>query len=273
MKSSLWIPVILSAGIKALTIPFMLLFFITSKRNGEYAKLEDDEASAPKDCNLSDVEEEISLISDSPEKQSSIWDGLREQRLTFLNYIFPLAMFALHEIGNSIRIILAYWLSKRYGWTLRGGGWVQLGITLLNAVTVSLLPKLSTWLQKRQGSDDSKARDLNLAKMCLGFDSIGAALLGASWHGGSAVISLAVMAGGTAFRDAYMGYVTADMQKEDISKVYIVLELVSVAAYSFGGWLIADVYAFCLTLGDGWETSIPIWICALGFGSCWYLLK
>jgi len=175
-----------------------------------------------------------------------------------------LSICALQETGNSFRLILPYWLSRQHHASLQEIGYVHLGEMLLTAAVVSSLPQFSQILQHpRDVSGSSKEKDLVLAKICLGFSAIGTLLLGFSWYKFSGIVSLVVLTGGVGFRDAYLSFVTADLQKQEIAQVYMVMSMVALSAICVGGSVISEVYSLCLQVGESWSTSVPIWLCAL----------
>lgn len=135
---------------------------------------------------------------------------------------------------------------------------------LLTAAVVSSLPQFSQILQHpRDVSGSSKEKDLVLAKICLGFSAIGTLLLGFSWYKFSGIVSLVVLTGGVGFRDAYLSFVTAELQKQEIAQVYMDMSMVALSAICVGGSVISEVYSLCLQVGESWSTSVPIWLCAL----------
>lgn len=261
MVSSIWLPLLLSVGIKVASIPIILLFL-----EGGAGR-----AGRITDFHLVPVNETEAAAYDSEEeactKTTSIKRQVIELRRAIRSRLFPLGICALHEVGNSFRIILPYWLSMRYHWTLRETGYVTIGEMLVTSFIISLLPYLSAQLR------DSKNSDLSLARMCLGFSCLGTLLLGLSWYKFSAVISLIVLAGGAGFRDAYLSYITLGLQKQEITKVYMMLSIGTLVSFNLGGSVIAGIYSACLRLGSSWETSLPIWVCALPFALTAFCLR
>lgn len=253
MESSIWLPLFLSVGIKVVSIPIILLFL-----KGGVGR-----AGRITDFHLVPIDETRATTFDSEEeactKAISIWGQAIELRRAIRNRLFPLGICALQEVGNSFRIILPYWLSMRYHWTLRETGYVTIGEMLITGLIISLLPHLAERLH------DSKNSDLSLVRLCLGFSCLGTFLLGLSWYKFSAIVSLIVSAGGAGFRDAYMSYITLGLQRHEIAKVYMMLSIVTLIAFNMGGSVIAGIYSACLRLGDSWETSLPIWVCSLPF--------
>jgi hypothetical protein len=163
-----------------------------------------------------------------------------------------------------LRLILPYWLSRRWHTTLQEVGYVHLGEMLLTAAVFSSLPWFSRVLERpADAGGSSKGKDLVLAKICLGFSAIGSVLLGFSWYKFSGIVSLVVMTGGSGFSDAYLSSVTADLQKQEIAQMYMIMSMVSLAAISVGGSVISEIYSLCLQNGESWFTSVPIWLCAL----------
>jgi len=216
------------------------------------------------------IDHQIPSVVSSRSLSSSFWQSVKEQQDTLRCYILPVSVCVLQEAGNSFRYILPYWLSKRFDWSLRETGWVMMAEVLSTALIVAILPRCFRHFQR---SGSSKDRDLSLAKMCLGLSFLGTLLLGFRWYRFSGVISLLVLAGGTAFQELYLSYVTAGLQREEIMQVYILLATMLLVAFSLCAWLIAGLYAICLHLNSPWATSIPLWLASLAFAADRILIR
>lgn len=261
MNISVWIPILISLVIKLLDIPIILIFLgstddeVGAVGTAGFSLLPSDEETAT----MLDAESSMKV-----EKLDSGWRSIFAKDNVLRLQGFALGIIALQEVSNSVRLILPYWLSRRWHTTLQEVGFVNLGEMLLTAAVVSSLPKLSRMLQHPADAEgSSKMKDLVLAKTCLGFAAIGIILLGFSWYKFSGIVALIVMTGGTGFQDVYLAFVTEGLQKEEIARFYMIAGMGALAAISVGGTVVSWIYSLCLTYGETWLTSLPIWLCAL----------
>ena len=232
MTWSIWPPILIGIMIKMLDVP-VILFFLDDSETALKAK-------TAAGCRLLPTGEDDPYAGDAErpqkvDKASSGWQSLLGQTSVFYHHIFALSICAPQETGNSFRLILPYWLSRQYHASLQEIGYVHLGEMLLTAAVVSSLPQFSQILQHpRDVSGSSKEKDLVLAKICLGFSAIGTLLLGFSWYKFSGIVSLVVLTGGVGFRDAYLSFVTAELQKQEIAQVYMVMSMIALNAICVG---------------------------------------
>lgn len=261
MNISIWIPISISLAIKLLDIPVILSLPACSNDESEvrtpvgfHLVPEDEEAATLKDADGPTTKDMIALG----------WRSLLDRDSVIYIHVFALGIITLQESSNSMRLILPYWLSRRWHTTLQEVGYVNVGEMLLTAAVVSSLPKLSRILEHPADVEgSSKKRDLVLAKTCLCSTAIGVTLLGFSWYKISGIVSLIVLSGGHGFQDAYLSFITAELLKEEIARFYMIASMVALAAVSVGGTVISGVYSLCLTYGESWLTSLPIWLCVL----------
>jgi hypothetical protein len=274
MKSSIWLPVIMGAVMKSLNIP-MILLFIDRVESGRQPETAEFHLLPTQDHELEPEAEED--MNRPHFRTKPIWQQATALWSTLHCCRFPLAVCVLQEAGNSFRGILPYWLSREYQWTLRETGYISLGERLLTALLISLLPRLPKWrLLGRGGGGEAIKKgssDLGLAKLCLCLACLGTALLGFRWSRVSAIFSLAVLAAGTGFRDAYLSYVTAKLQKHEIVRVCMALSMAQFFSINIGVFTVGGLYSFCLTLDLPWTTSLPIWLCSLAFAFTVFLLR
>lgn len=261
MNISIWIPILISLTIKLLDLPVILYLLVhTNDEVGatattRYSVLPVDEETAPV------LRAEASMKADDA---APGWQSFFDRDNVLYLHGFALGILTLQEASNSMRLILPYWLSRRWNTTLQEVGYVNVGEMLLTAVVVSSLPKLSRILEHSTDAEgSSKRRDLVLAKTCLSFTAIGITLLGFSWYKFSGIVSLIVLTGGSGFQDAYLSVVTADLKKTEIARFYTILGMVALAALSVGGTVVSGIYSLCLANGESWLTSLPIWLCVL----------
>lgn len=261
MTRSIWLPILISISIKLLDIP-IIVFFLDGPDDAS-------KATTAAGFRLLPTEEDDAYLEDAEgsktvDEASSGWRSLLNQNSVLYQHMFVLGICALQETGDSLRLILPYWLSRRFHASLQEVGYVHIGELLLTAAVVSSLPRFSRLLERPQDASGSSAeKDLVLAKLCLGFSALGTVLLGFSWYRFSGIVSLVVLTGGAGFRDSYLSFVTAELKKEEIAQMYMVISMVALSAISVGGSLISELYSVCLQLGDSWFTSLPIWFCAL----------
>lgn len=224
--------------------------------------------SSPIDERPHDTEADMNMLRVGT---NLIWRQVIDLKITLRGCLFPLIVCVSHEAGNSFRGILPYWLSREYQWTLRETGFILLGERLLTALTLSLLPRLSKLVLPGGGVGGSNrikngSSDLGLARLCLCLSCIGIASLGFKGTRAFAIISLAVLATGTGFRDAYLSYVTSKLQKHEIARVCIALSMAQYSSIGFGEFVVGEIYSFCLQLEQQpWMSSLPFWLCSLMF--------
>jgi hypothetical protein len=276
MKKSLWLPVIMGAVIKSLNIP-MVLLFVDRVETGRQPDTAEFHLLPTEDHEMQD---ETEADMNRPHfRTKPIWRQITTLWSTLHGCLFPLAVCVSQEAGNSFRGILPYWLSREYQWTLRETGYISLGERLLTAVLISLLPRIPQWMLAGGGGGGDGGRikkgssDLGLARLCLCLACLGTALLGFRWSRGSAIFSLTVLAAGTGFRDAYLSFVTAKLQKHEIVRVCMALSMAQYSSINFGVFVVGGLYSFCLKLDRPWMTSLPIWLCSLVFAFTVFLLR
>jgi hypothetical protein len=276
METSLWIPVIMGAVIKLLNIP-MVLFFVDRVESERQPKIAEFHLLPTQDDEMQNETE--ADMNGPPLPTKPVWRQATNLWSTLHSCLFPLAVCVSQEAGNSFRGILPYWLSREYQWTLRDTGYISLGERLLTALLISLLPRLPKWILPGGGggSDGGGVKkgssDLGLARLCLWLACLGTTLLGIKWSRGSAIFSLTVLAAGTGFRDAYLSYVTAKLQKHEIVVVCMALSMAQYSSINFGVFVVGGLYSFCLKLDQPWMTSLPIWLCAPVFAFTIFLLR
>ena len=279
MKTSLWLPVIMGVVIKSFNIPMILLFVDRVEPGRQPETAEDFHLLTTQDY---DTQSETEADMNRPRFLANlIWRQLTNLRGTLRCCLFPLLVCVSQEAGNSFRGILPYWLSREYQWSLRETGYISLGERLLTALIISLLPRLPKWILSGGGGgggggDGKKIKngssDLGLARLCLCLACLGTALLGFRWTRMSAILSLAVLATGTGFRDAYLSYVTSKLQKHEMVKVCMALSMAQFSSINFGVFVVGELYAFCLKVDQPWMNSLPIWLCSLVFAFTVFLL-
>lgn len=161
--------------------------------------------------------------------------------------------------------------------------------SMATAAGIELGPNGASNSQKEDDLDDNEEtsttnidrssiyRDLALAKLCVLFSALGVFLLGLSWHRISALVSLALFAGGIGFQDAYFSYLAGIMPNKDksnLATVYMMLSMVTEVGFGVGGTIVSGIYSIALNLGgDSWETSVPPWFCTIGFVVAWWTLR
>lgn len=279
MKTSLWLPVIMGVVTKSFNIPIILLFVDRAETGRQSETAEEFHLFSTQDY---EVQHEIEVDVNRPRSRTDlIWRQLMTLWSTLRCCLFPLLVCVSQEAGNSFRGILPYWLSREYQWSLRETGFISLGERLLTAVIISLLPRLPKWLLSGGGGgasgDDGRrikngSSDLGLARLCLCLACLGTALLGFRLTRMSAIFSLAVLATGTGFRDAYLSYVTSKLQKHEIARVCMALSMAQFSSINFGVFIVGELYSFCLKAEQAWMTSLPIWLCSLVFAFTVFLL-
>lgn len=279
MEKSVWLPVVMGAVIKSLSIPLVVLF-VDRTETGRQPQTAELHLLSTEDH---EMENETEADMDRPylptkiirRQATDLWNTLR-------GCLLPLAVCVSQDAGNSFRGILPYWLSREYHWSLRDTGYISLAERLLTALLISLLPRIPKWVLPgggRGGGGDDGGRirkgssDLGLATLCLCLTCLGTALLGFRWSRVSAILSLAVLAAGTGFRDAYLSYVTSKLQKHQIMRVCMALSVAQYSAINFGVFVVGGLYSLCLEHGPPWTTSLPIWLCSLVFAFTIYLLR
>jgi hypothetical protein len=277
METSLWIPVFMGAVVKLLNIP-MVLFFVDRDETGRQPETAEFHLLPTQDDEMQNETEAEMNKPTFPIKP--IWREAATLRNTLRGCLFPLAVCVSQEAGNSFRGILPYWLSREYQWSLRETGYISLGERLLTAFLLSLLPRLPKWILPGGGIGGGDgggvkkgSSDLGLARLCLWLACLGTTLLGIKWSRESAIFSLTVLAAGTGFRDAYLSYVTAKLQKHEIVVVCMALSMAQYSSINFGVFVVGGLYSFCLKLDQAWMTSLPIWLCAPVFAFTVYLLR
>lgn len=89
------------------------------------------------------------------------------------------------------------------------------------------------------------------------------------------------MAGGEGFTEAYYNCLAGQLaqnSKIDLSKVYMLVSLVTMIAASIGSWITLGICSMALATGEDVTepsrgTSTPIWICTAAFTMSWVLLS
>lgn len=272
MKTSLWLPVIMGLVIKSLNIPIILLFVDRVKTGRQPEIAEEFHLLSTPDYEMPNETE--ADMSTPRVRTKLIWRQVTTLGITLRGCLFPLLVCVSQEAGNSFRGILPYWLSREYQWSLRETGYVLLGERLLTALIISLLPRFPEWILSGRGvgvggGEGRRIKigssDLGLARLCLCLACLGTALLGFRWTRMSAILSLAVLATGTGFRDAYLSYLTSKLQKHEIVRVCMALSMAQYSAINFGVFVVGELYSFCLQVDQPWMISLPIWLCSLMF--------
>lgn len=270
MKMSLWLPVSLGVFIRSLNIMIIVLFIdrVPTGRQPETAEgfylLPATDSERPHETEADMNEPGVGT--------NLIWRQVMTLKITLRGCLFPLLVCVSQKAGNSFRDILPYWLSKEYHWNLRETGYVELEKRLLTAFIISLLPRLSKSLFSGEGTGrggnqkiKNEKSDLNLARLCLCLACIGTALLGFAKTRTTAILSLAVLAAGTGFQAAYFSYVTSKLPKREITRVCMAFSMAQYASVEFGGFVVGELYSFCLQREQAWMNSLPIWLCSVMF--------
>jgi hypothetical protein len=262
MDTNIWIPIIMAVGTKSLNIVIVFIFVDPDDSGSQ---------STPSGFHLvpsedDDLENEAQSHATKPDPQARRIPLLfKAVKATMSKYSFVLIICILHEAGNSFRGILPYWLSKEYEWSLREVGFVSLAEKILTALIVTLLPRIPTWILSSSfnGRTEKVNPNLTLSCLCLAMAALGTAFLGYRGSRVSAILSLAVLAVGSGFRDAYLSYVNGRLQKHEIVKVCMAFSMAGYMAINTGVFLVGGLYSLCLRFGAPWMVSIPIWLCTV----------
>jgi hypothetical protein len=313
LEGLLWLPVVSGLIVHILTIP-LLMFCLKGPLLGTIRISDVTKSSSESYTHLMTEYSDDIELSSNPTESDLDTTSLGQERISIPgsasvksmqhfhhvlpHCLLPGAIFMFRDFGESYRVLLPYWMSRRFHWDLRGVGWVHLGETLLTSLIIALMPWFrKLFLPKYEDTEicivhnDSEAQhvqefksrsasatnqDLSLAQMCLGFSLLGSVLLSMSWFRPSVFVSLAVLAVGMGFPDSYNSFLAGKTDEEgvDLQDIYMVLSIVGMVAARLGVSITSGIYSIALRLtGNSWATSIPIWVGAASFGVAWCISR
>jgi hypothetical protein len=214
--------------------------------------------------------------------------------------LLPCIVYMFRNFGESYRVLLPYWMSRRFDWNLREVGWVHLAETLFTSLIIALMSRFRKLFLPRENEEiyvaydnDSAAQqhmqeskstsapavnqDLSMTQICLAFSLLGSILMGMSWFRPSAFISLAILAVGMGFPDSYNSFLAGKMDEDkdvELQEIYMVSSIVGMVAARVGASVTSGIYAIALRVdGDSWATGTPLWVGAASFGVAWWMSR
>jgi hypothetical protein len=319
MKSEalVWLPVLLGLIAHVLTIP-LLIFCLKGPLLGAISFSDKTRSSSQSYMHLMSEDSEDTIELSSPSASEPDFDTTSSGRkspdsipdvtaISSMQHFYrilphcllPCAIYMFRDFGESYRVLLPYWMSRRFHWSLRDVGWVHLAETLFTSLTIALMSRFRKLFLSQDSEkfytahDDSEApeyekeskstsasatnQDLSMAQICLAFSLLGSVFLGTSWFRPSAFMSLAILAVGMGFPDSYNSFLAGKMEDEkdvELQDIYMISSIVGMVAARVGVSVTSGIYAIALRVdGDSWATSAPIWVGAALFGVAWWISR
>ena len=189
-------------------------------------------------------------------------------------YSLPLFLFLTHEVAMGVRDVTEQWISKRYSLKLQSVGYILAGQTLLSAIILSALPKISRFCVLKRKLIPGK-RDVFMASASVFAAAVGSLLIALSWTVPLLLISLTVFAFGIGFHDAMKSYVALCVGAEntiEITRMYMLISILEVLANMVNGPLWAATFTVALRSGE-YGMSLPFLICSFVFLVTCFLAK
>ncbi|KAL9123610.1 MAG: hypothetical protein Q9217_006973 [Psora testacea] len=213
-----------------------------------------------------------SLTSDIPRLS---WMKLLRTTLTeaFL-YKLPLIVFLTHEMSMGVRDIAEQWISKRFSLPFQKVGYILAGQTLLSAIILSMLPRLSNIIAHNYDLTTAK-KDLFVTRASALAAATGSILIAVCWNVALLLGSFAVFAFGVGFHDAMKSYVAFRVGTENtekLTKIYMLISILEVFANMLNGPLWATIYTLAMRTGEI-GMALPFVLCVIGFLATWFLAR
>ncbi|KAI4160902.1 MAG: hypothetical protein LQ342_005328 [Letrouitia transgressa] len=303
MKHGYWLPIGIGFGVWCTTLPTVLFLRITPKEiyqslptdsieeyQLETFVIKDDASDSGFESGSENVDDRNVNVNlgkqgrqGDDDKVSRIFSGQPETRwkdslrhtLVEANiYRLALSVFFIHELAMGIRDVAEQWVSKRYHLPLQNVSYILSGETLLNAIILFMLPKLSG-LVARKWELAPGEKDLFVASTSVLTAATGALFIAASWNIPLLLVSMAVFASGVGFHDALKSYVVLLIGAEHavrITRIYMCISILEVLANMVNGPLWAEFYQIGLNI-EGVGLALPFILCSSIFLSTWLFLR
>jgi hypothetical protein len=164
-----------------------------------------------------------------------------------------LAIMSLNMVALDARQMLRPWLSKRYDWTLAQTGYI-LSIESILSVSVLFLLQYcdSSEIWKAKNDLEKRKRELWIAKMSITCGTVGSTIL--CFAGVRILFFLAaiVISGSAGILDATKAYLTSQLDKPDIGRLYSTIMVIDTLTTVLSSPLWSSVYAVGYDWGRMW---------------------
>jgi hypothetical protein len=320
MKSEdlLWLPVLLGLIAHFLTIPLLMFCLkgpllgisricdVAESSSESYMHLMGEDSDDVEVSNSFALETDRDILTSTRRRSSVAIPGsaavesMQHFYRILSHCLLPCTVYMFRDFGESYRVLLPYWMSRRFHWNLREVGWVHLAETLFTSPIIALMSRFRNLFLPKENEtiyiahdDDIAAQqhmqesksisvsainpDLSMTQLCLAFSLLGSICMGMSWFHPSAFISLAILAVGMGFPDSYNSFLASKMDDDkdvELQEVYMVSSIVGMVAARVGASVTSGIYAIALRVdGDSWATSTPLWVGAASFGVAWWVSR
>ncbi|KAI4210890.1 MAG: hypothetical protein LQ351_006294 [Letrouitia transgressa] len=302
MKHGYWLPIGIGFGAWCMTLPTVLLLRIPPRESYQSLPAEtieehqldtfvvqDDASDSGFESGSENVDHENlemklgkqgrpdddKVSRTTPGQSETRWTDLLRLTLSEANgYRLALLIFFVHELAMGIRDITEQWISKRYRLPLQMVSYILAGHTLLNAIFLFVLPKLSR-LAARKWQLNPEDKDLFVASTSVLIAATGTLLVAASWNLPLLLGSLAVLACGIGFHDALKSYIVLLIGAKHavrITRIYMCISILEVLANMVNGPLWAEFYKTGLNIG-GAGLALPFMLSSSIFLVTWAFLR
>lgn len=193
--------------------------------------------------------------------KSELLDSLSGfKRLALHSSAFNMCLIVmfLHTLSLGVRGLLRPWISKRYAWTLAQTGYILSLESILSVAVLFLLQYLDT--SKGKSELAKRARELWVSKLSLLSAIAGSLMLAISGYRTFFFLSLIVISGSVGFLDAIKAYFTAQLDVQDIGRLYSTIMVVETLAMILGAPVWSALYSTAYGLGEAWQ-GLP-WACS-----------
>ena len=264
MERNHWIPVTLSIGIQAMTVPLSLALPETLQ-TAEQDRTTADDASANA-IHTNDLEPSSPKISSPSIYSERGFAGVLRQRLktllvtvhanaTFLtkdwHIPFFMGVFFFFMWINGLDILLIQYISKRYFLTLaRGSLLYSLQAAVYMFTLLLILPALSTFLVKRKAYTGT-AKDILLSRWSLSVLALGCLLVGLAPTVPTLIIGQFIAAFGIGALAMIRSLMTPYVQQNEVGKLYAVTSVMETAGVMIGFPVTAGLFEVGLKRGEG----------------------
>jgi hypothetical protein len=132
-----------------------------------------------------------------------------------------LATYFIITIGAGMRVIFTQWSSLTYNWLFAEVACLTSFEMIMSSIVLLSLPGLSSFLTRTSFFASHSAVDLFIAKFSIAASTVGLLLMGFAPSRVSYVAAIAVFTLGYGVTDALRSFITGQVDKEEVEKLYL----------------------------------------------------
>lgn len=180
-------------------------------------------------------------------------------------------LFFFFMLAIQIRLVFQQMASTVFGWTMADTGFLITLQSLVCAIVLFLLQKLSLYLL-RSAHMPSQQVDLNVSKFSALLFASGTLLMGVAPQSSAFVAAALLFSTGCGLYDCLKSYVTKSLGKEQVPQYYLFLSVVETLGHLVGSKVWTTLFGVGLQMGGMWQ-GLPYWVCSINFLLIYMVLR